>query len=263
MTQPSASTSHDAAIRDQFTRQAAMFAAAPELHNDAIHRLMIEAAQPCSSDRLLDIACGPGTVVAAFAPLVAAAVGVDATPAMLEQARALEAAKGLRNVTWQASSAYALPFTDDAFDIITNRFAFHHLQDIVAAFAEMLRVAAPGARVMVCDGIAADDDAKAAAFNAMERWRDPSTVEFRRLHELRALFDHPALGAVSETLFRVPYRAADLIAASFPADDDRAALLASIDAGIDDDRLGMHGRRETGGVVIAYSAVVLCAVKHA
>ena len=178
---------HDDAIRDQFTRQAAGFAAAPELHNDAIHSLMIEAAQPRASDRLLDVACGPGTVVAAFAPQVAHATGVDATPAMLEQARALQAAKGLTNVAWQTSSAYVLPFPDASFDIVTNRFAFHHLENIEAAFAEMLRVTVPGGRVMVCDGIASTDPAKAAAFNAMERWRDPSTVEFRQLEQLRGL----------------------------------------------------------------------------
>ncbi len=258
MTQPSA---HDAAIRDQFTRQAAVFAVAPELHNDAIHTLMIEAARPRPSDRMLDVACGPGTVVAAFAPLVAEAVGVDATPAMLEQARALEVAKNLPNVRWQASSAYALPFPGASFDIVTNRFAFHHLEDIDAAFAEMLRVTAPGGRVMVCDGIASTDPAKAAAFNAMERWRDPSTVEFRQLDQLRDLFARSDLDALHETLFRVPYRAADMVAASFPADDDRAALLASIEASVADDRLGMHARREPHGVVVAYSAVVLCAVK--
>ncbi len=257
------STAHDAAIRDQFTRQAAVFAAGPELHNDAIHKLMIDAAHPQLSDRLLDVACGPGSVVAAFAPLVAAAIGVDATPAMLEQARALQASKGLRNVAWQTSSAYALPFADAHFDIVTNRFAFHHLEDIETAFAEMLRVAAPGARLMVCDGIASTDPAKATAFNAMERWRDPSTVEFRQLAQLRALFARDGVGTLHETLFRVPYRAADLVAASFPADNDRAALLASIEAGVEDDRLGMHARRETDGVVIAYSAVVLCAVKGA
>ena len=71
------STARDAAIRDQFARQAAVFAAAPALHNDAIHTLMIEAARPQLSDGLLDVACGPGTVVAAFALLVAQAIGVD------------------------------------------------------------------------------------------------------------------------------------------------------------------------------------------
>ncbi|MCC6707134.1 MAG: methyltransferase domain-containing protein [Gammaproteobacteria bacterium] len=254
---------HDDAIRDQFTRQAALFAAAPELHNDAIHRLMIDAAAPRASDRMLDVACGPGTVVAAFAPHVAQAIGVDATPAMLAQARSLTAERALANVEWQLSSAYALPFAPGHFDIVTNRFAFHHLEDIAAAFAEMLRVTAVGGRVVVCDGIASTEPAKAAAFNAMERWRDPSTVEFRQLAHLRALFARAELGALGETLFRVPYPAADLVAASFPADDDRDGLLAHIEASIADDALGMLTRREGGKVMVSYAGVVLWAERRA
>ena len=54
-----------------------------------------------------------------------------------------------------------------------------------------------------------------------------------------------------------------MVSASFPADDDRAALLAAIEASVEDDRLGMHARREADGVVVSYSAVVLCAMKGA
>ena len=256
-------TAHEAAIRDQFTRQAAGFAAAPELHNEAIHALMIDAAQPRASDRMLDIACGPGTVVAAFAPHVARAIGVDTTPAMLTQARALQHSRGLTNVDWQLSDAYTLPFADASFDIVTSRFAFHHLEHIEAAFAEMLRVAVPGGRVMLCDGIASDDPSKAAAFNAMERWRDPSTVEFRTLSVLRALFTAAGLGAPRETLFRVPSRASTMVASSFPAHDDRAGLLALLEDSVAEDRLAMHARREGAEVMLNYSAAVLCAVKPA
>lgn len=42
-------------------------------------------------DTILDVACGPGSVVAAFAPHVRRAVGLDATDAMLDQARSLAA----------------------------------------------------------------------------------------------------------------------------------------------------------------------------
>ena len=52
----------------------------------------------------------------------------------------------------------------------------------------MVRVARPGGRIVLCDAFASDDPAKAAAFNAMERLRDPSTVEFRPLAFLRGLF---------------------------------------------------------------------------
>src|SRR5262249_31374435 len=95
-----AAWAHAAAIADQFTRQAVQFAASPVHHNQAALDLLVEAARPRPEDVSLDVACGPGSVVAAFALRVRRAEGLDATEAMLEQARKLAAREGLRNVTW-------------------------------------------------------------------------------------------------------------------------------------------------------------------
>ncbi len=76
----------------------------------------------------------------------------------------------------------------EPFDIVTCRFAFHHFQEPEKALAEMVRVCRPGGRVVLCDGVASDDPAKAGAFNRMERHRDPSTVEFRPLAFHLSLF---------------------------------------------------------------------------
>jgi len=73
MTQPTpysgnaATLAHDATIADQFTRQAVQFAASPTHHNQAALDLLVGAAGPRPEDVSLDVACGPGSVVAAFA----------------------------------------------------------------------------------------------------------------------------------------------------------------------------------------------------
>lgn len=253
---------HDATINDQFTRQARDFLDAPELHNDAVLSLMINAAKPKYTDRMLDVACGPGTVVAAFSSFVARAEGLDATEAMLAEAKALATARALTNIQWCSGSVYALPYPAAVFDIVTCRFAFHHLEAPRAAFAEMLRTASPGARIVLCDAIASDDKSKANAFNEMERWRDPSTVKFRTLGFLQALFADAGLGTPEVEHFQVPYLAHELVARSFPAHDDRAGLLKLIEDSIKEDRLGMNARKEADGIHIAFQAVVLSASKR-
>jgi len=172
---------HDRAIVDQFTRQASGFAANPELHAADVLDLIVEAAALGSNDRAIDLACGPGSVACALAARAAWVVGLDTTPAMLEQARMLAEKHGLTNVAWQESDVYAAPYAEGSFAAVTCRFAFHHLTNPPRAFAEMVRLAAPRGRVVLCDGLASDDPEKAQAFNAMERRRDPSTVEFRTL----------------------------------------------------------------------------------
>jgi len=124
-TQPDSgfTSSHDSLIQDQFSRQAELFARSPELHGDAQVMLLVDAARAQPSDESLDVACGPGTVVAAFAARVRRAVGLDATGAMLDQARALAAERNLVNVEWQLGDVYRLPFADGSFDIVSCRFA--------------------------------------------------------------------------------------------------------------------------------------------
>src|SRR5262245_64685702 len=149
-------SAHDAAVADQFTRQAAQFAASAVHHNRATLDLLVDAARPRPEDVSLDVACGPGSVVAAFARRVRTAEGLDATEAMLDEARKLSSREGLRNVTWHHGDLYALPFAAEAFDIVSCRYAFHHLLEPARALAEMVRVCRQGGRVVLCDAFAAD-----------------------------------------------------------------------------------------------------------
>lgn len=258
---PSAASSwsHDELIQDQFSRQAELFARAPELHGDAQLRPLIDAAQPQAHEAMIDLACGPGTVVAAFAPLVQRAVGVDATEAMLGEARRLGREKNFANVEWRAANVYELPFPDRSFDIVTCRFAFHHFQEPARAFAEMTRVCRGGGRLVLCDGVAPVDRKKAAAFNAMERFRDPSTATFLPLAALRDLFAQAGLPEPAIQPFHVTYAIEELVAKSFPVDDDRATLRRMIEALVASDALEVGTK--PGGSHFIFPIAVLSATK--
>jgi ubiquinone/menaquinone biosynthesis C-methylase UbiE len=261
MTANTTAAAHAATIDDQFTRQAEQFAASPVHHNQAALDLLVAASNPSPGDVSLDVACGPGSVVLTFAGRVARAVGLDATEAMLAEARKLAAGKGAQNVTWRQGDAYALPFEAASFDIVSCRYAFHHIQEPARALAEMVRVCRPGGRIVVCDALASDDPAKAAALNAMERHRDPSTVEFRPLGCYLGLFRDAGLPEPSMSFYGVPAERERLVGMAYPANDDRAGLRAMIDRAVVDDRMGVNARRDGDTVRFEYPAVVLVAVK--
>ena len=257
-----ASAAHAATIDDQFTRQAAGFAASPVHHSQVALDLLVDAAAPKPTDVTLDVACGPGSVVMAFARRVSRAEGLDATEAMLEEARKLAAASGTANVAWHRGDAYALPFADASFDIVSCRYAFHHMQEPDRALAEMIRVCRPAGRVVVCDAFASDDPAKAAALNAMERHRDPSTVEFRPLAFYLGLFRDGRLSEPRSRFYGVPVEREGLVERSFPVGDDRARLRAMVDAAVEGDAMGVNAKRDGDTVRFAYPAVVLVAKKR-
>ena len=84
---------HQDRILDQFTRQATPFSTASPITDANALRMIVEAAAPKATDTVLDVACGGGIIVCAFAPHVAHATGIDMTPAMLERAQQLAAEK--------------------------------------------------------------------------------------------------------------------------------------------------------------------------
>lgn len=143
--------SHNARIVDQFTRQAVPFSQSPSVSNQEALNKIVQAAEAGPADTSLDIACGPGLLVCAFARVVRFATGIDLTPAMLEQARKIQREQGLNNVSWQQGDVTALPYPDAHFSIVSSRFVFHHLQDPLAVLKEMTRVCKPVGRVVVAD----------------------------------------------------------------------------------------------------------------
>src|SRR3954468_20545532 len=167
-------TSNADIVVNQFTRQAMPFASSAAMRDEDALRLLVEFSRAGADDTVLDVACGPGLVVAAFARLCRHVTGIDPTPAMIAEARGHAAVLGLTNVDWRVGNVLPLPFPDRAFSVVVSRFAFHHFPDPLVVLREMVRVCARPGHVVIADMAASDDPQKAAALNRMERLRDPS-----------------------------------------------------------------------------------------
>src|SRR2546422_10513635 len=120
-------TTHKDSILDQFTRQAVPFTTAPSIKDEAALRLIVEFSGAGPDDTVLDVACGGGLVVCAFARTARHATGIDLTPAMLEQARENPAAPGLTHVTWKQGDVPPLAFPGPSVPTCPSRVAFHPL----------------------------------------------------------------------------------------------------------------------------------------
>ncbi|MEU3409258.1 methyltransferase domain-containing protein [Streptomyces sp. NPDC006670] len=105
--------------------------------------------------RVLDVGCGPGTITADLAELVAPGgrvTAVDAAADVLEAAAAYAAERGLEGaVDFAVADVHALDFPDDAFDVVHAHQVLQHVGDPVRALREMRRVCRPGGIVAVRD----------------------------------------------------------------------------------------------------------------
>lgn len=108
-------------------------------------------------DRVLDLACGPANQLGVMARLhpQASFIGLDASGAMLEQARASLQRLRLDNVTLQQGDICRLENIPDAsLDAVTSTLSLHHLPDeasLAACFREIGRVLKPGGGLFLID----------------------------------------------------------------------------------------------------------------
>jgi SAM-dependent methyltransferase len=244
---------------EQFTRQAASFARLP--NHEAATQLLLDMAGVGAVDEVLDVACGPGMVACAAATRARSVVGVDVTPAMLGQAQALQAKLGVANVSWQLGDASRLPFEDGRFDAVLTRYSAHHFPDPDLVFAEMLRVARPGARVAIADLVL--PKAPAAAYDRMERLRDPSHVRTLSREELRAAAIAAGLRDLHVADYRFSIDLERLMRSSFPAPGDAERVRALFEADLGVNRMGLGLRREAGMIALCYPIVIVAGSKAA
>ena len=101
------------------------------------------------ADRVLDVGCGTGELLARLAVRYpeATLAGIDPVPEML----ALAQEKLTHKVDLRVGWANALPWPDASFDIVVSCNMFHYITHPVDAVREMQRVLVPGGRLIITD----------------------------------------------------------------------------------------------------------------
>ena len=96
--------------------------------------------------RVLDVAAGTGNVAIRAAEAGATVVAADLTPENFEAGRREARSRGVE-LEWVEADAEALPFADDAFDVVTSSVGAIFAPDHQAVADELLRVCRPGGTI--------------------------------------------------------------------------------------------------------------------
>jgi len=238
-----AESEHLDRVRDRFTRTAEAFAQfALTVRSDEAERLAALSA-PRSDARVLDLACGPGTFTRPVALRARFVVGVDLTPAMLDQARQASARAGLANVAFACADANALPFGDSAVDLALCAYSLHHFLHPARTVRELCRVVRRGGKVAVVDLIV-PQGADAEAHTGIERARDSSHANSLGRSELFSLLDVAGLRVVAEEVGERVRRFDDWlrVVGSPPGSPAYAAARRLMEASLTGDTAGFHPR---------------------
>ncbi len=117
--------------------------------NAPLRAVALTMHPPGSGMTVLDVGCGTGAHLEAYVEAGATCTGLDASPAMLEQARSRIADRA----DLVLGDATALPFDDGSFDLVFTSLFLHELEPDTRGrvLDEMVRVVDPEGRMLVID----------------------------------------------------------------------------------------------------------------
>lgn len=104
----------------------------------------LEQLVPQGARTLLDLGCGTGTLTAELAGNVEHVIGLDSSPAMIEEARRLHP-----GIDFRIGDACALTFEHE-FDVVFSNAVFHWIADHHALLRGIHRALRPGG-LLVCE----------------------------------------------------------------------------------------------------------------
>ena len=110
---------------------------------------LIRLAALRPGERVLDVACGTGTVARLASQQVGATgtvAGLDINPGMLAVARSTTPNIPIQ---WHEASAQSMPFPDASFDVVLCQMGLQFMPDKPAALREMRRVLVSGGRLIL------------------------------------------------------------------------------------------------------------------
>jgi ubiquinone/menaquinone biosynthesis C-methylase UbiE len=180
--------SHKSVVQESFTRQADAYAVAPVIMDPVRLQRLLEAVDPVPESRVLEVACGPGSLALAFAARCREVLGLDLTEAPLTIAERNRDRRGLTNLRFQRGDADQLPFADGEFNVVVCRLAFHHFEEPGRVLREMARVCRPHGKVAVEDLVCSEHRARGDYQNRLEGLRDLSHIRVLAPSELLHLF---------------------------------------------------------------------------
>ena len=169
--------------------------------------VVLKASDVGPGDRVLDVGCGSGDLLAHLDELGFSIAGVDPAPGMIARARSRVPGSDIR-----LGDAERLPWPDDTFDLVTAVNALQFAEDTVGALAELVRVTVPGGHVAVVNWAGGElndlDTIEAAVAHAAGDEPSPDG-DLRMPGTLERLLGEGGLDVVSSGLVEVPWHAPD------------------------------------------------------
>jgi SAM-dependent methyltransferase len=199
----------------------------------AHHAALMDAAEICPAEAVLDVGCGAGrtSLDAARAAVNGPVTGVDIATGLLTIARHRAVEAGVGNVVFREADAQTHPFPPADLDVVVSRHGTMFFADPVAAFANLAVGLRPGGRLALLTWRGIEHQEWMRSFLSVAGVRNapptdaPSPLSLSEPERVHRILGAAGLADVTLTAHRAPmYYGADT--------DDAFAFVADLQAGL-------------------------------
>jgi ubiquinone/menaquinone biosynthesis C-methylase UbiE len=242
-------------IQQQFRRQAEAYEKLVTAIDAGGLRRLVALMQPNGEERGRVVACGPPLLTMELAERCPEVVGLDGTDVFVAHAHAESRRRGLDRLRLVLGDVERMPLAADAFDLVSCRAAFHHFPDPEVVLREMIRVARPGARMLIADMSTSENATKASLHNEVERLCDPTHTRALAPSEFERLFASLGVTVVFQGRSEVEYDMEEWMSHGGPSPETAAEIRHRMRDSMDGDLTGL-GVRELDGKLRFHHDVV-------
>lgn len=233
--------------------------------SQAVQELLTFAELP-EALRVLDVGSGPGHISLALAQAGAReVVGVDISPAMLEQAEYLRLstreADIVNRINFRLASARHLPFRAERFDAAVCRFLLHHLREPELVLQEINRVLKGDGILVVVEIVGSNDAVKRATQNAIETRRNPSHTAVYSTEQYQKMLSTSGFMVEKQKEVTVEHTVDEWLDSVAADDSTLEAVQEMLEASLETDAAGLNVRKQDETLVFERKSIYLRARK--
>jgi ubiquinone/menaquinone biosynthesis C-methylase UbiE len=248
------SYSENHAIQREFSIVSRAYTAGTARRDSREDREILKWLEPRPSDRVLDAACGAGTLGRALALRVRSVFGLDLCRQMIERGRALHSSTG-SGLSFTVGTVTQLPYRARSFDLVMCSYAFANFSNPLEALSEFARVTKARGRIAITEILAPEEPERRVYLNRIEELRGGLPAKILGIDDFVALFRKAGLKLVSVNHRRRRRTGREWLRQSPAAANRKQAhrLWRMLAESISGDLAGLHPRRQ-GDDIIFYHA---------
>lgn len=228
---------HNQIVREQFNKQAEKYASWSLGKNVKHLNGYFDFCKIDPTDRVLDVACGPGDFIINAAKRISAGRGIDISDREIMIANSRLKDFGLSNVTFDCGAVEVLPYSNDVFSIVICRYAFHHFDNPLQVLKEMIRCCETGGKIGLLDISSYKDDYVNQFFETFDRLVDISHYKTLSAAEFGQLYDSVSVQKTKEITIDVELNVREYIDQNYQSPEIKKKIDRHLLSGLHDNKL--------------------------